>query len=107
MESKPRVLKDYKKLDETVKQLIKLNYPYGFEDHLIKFQNKDGNNVSALPFETDECYYLIRMTVIQAQEIIEDDDDYDDEGELKDEIREEYKENFDEEQEEEPEEDFD
>lgn len=97
MNSKPRVLKDYAKLDETVKQLIKLNYPNGFEDHLIRFLNKEGSNVSALPFETDECYYLIRMTVSQAQEIIDEDDDYED-GFLKDEIREEYEENFDEEE---------
>ena len=97
MSSKPRVVKDYAKLDKRVKQLIKLNYPEGFEDHLIKFQNKDGNTVSALPFETEEYYYLIRMTISQAQEIIEDDDDYDDEGFLKEEIKEEYEENIDEE----------
>lgn len=92
--SKPRVLKDYAKLDKRVKQLIKLTYPEGFESNLIRFQNKDGNNVSALPFETDDTYYLIRMTVSQAQEIIDEDDDYDEDGFLKDEIREEYEENF-------------
>ena len=88
--SKPRVVKDYEKLDKQVKQQIKLNYPDGFEDYLIKFKNKDGNTVSALPFETNAYYYLIRMTVSQAQEIIEDDDDYDDDGSLKEEVKEEY-----------------
>lgn len=90
--SKPRVVKDYAKLDKQVKQQIKLNYPEGFEDHLIKFKNKDGNTVSALPFETSDYYYLIRMTISQAQEIIEDDDDYDDDGFLKEEVKEEYEE---------------
>lgn len=90
--SKPRVVKDYAKLEKLVKQQIKLNYPEGFEDHLIKFKNKDGNTVSALPFETADYYYLIRMTVSQAQEIIEDDEDYDDEGFLKEEVKEEYEE---------------
>lgn len=90
--SKPRVVKDYAKLDKLVKQQIKLNYPEGFEDNLIKFKNKEGNTVSALPFETDDYYYLIRMTISQAQEIIEDDDDYDDEGFLKEEVKEEYEE---------------
>ncbi|PKR80544.1 hypothetical protein CW751_09215 [Brumimicrobium salinarum] len=97
MKSKPRVVKDYVKLDELVKQAIKVNYPEGFEDHLIKFKNKEGNTVSALPFETEDYYYLIRMTVSQAQEIIEDDDDYDEEGFLKDDIKEEYEDNLDEE----------
>ncbi|MCC5923723.1 MAG: hypothetical protein JJT77_08050 [Crocinitomicaceae bacterium] len=93
--SKPRVVKDYDKIDESVKQQIKLNYPEGFEQHLVKFQNKEGKTVSALPFETEEVYYLIRMTVLEAQEIIEEDDDYDDDGFLKEEVKEEYEEKFD------------
>jgi hypothetical protein len=88
--SKPRVVKDYAKLDKRVKQQIKLNYPEGFEDYLVKFKNKDGNTVSALPFETNDYYYLIRMTISQAQEIIEGDEDYDDDGFLKEDIKEEY-----------------
>lgn len=95
--SKPRVVKDFDKIEEAVKQQIKLSYPEGFEDNLIKFQNKDGLTVSALPFETEEKYYLVRMTVSQAQAIIEDDDDYDDDGILRDEVKEEYEDNLDEE----------
>lgn len=94
--SKPRVLKDYAKLEVRVKQLIKLNYPEGFESNLIRFPNKNGDIVSALPFETEDTYYLIRMTISQAQEIIDEDDDYDKDGFLKEEIREEYEEDFEE-----------
>lgn len=93
--SKPRVVKDYDKLEESVQQQIKLHYPKGFEDHLVKFQNKEGHTVSALPFETEEKYYLIRMTILEAQEIIEDDEDYDDDGFLREDAREEYEENLD------------
>jgi hypothetical protein len=93
--SKPRLVKDYDKLDETVKQQIKLFYPSGLESNLVQFQNKEGKTVSALPFETDEIYYLIRMTVLEAQEIIEDDEDYDDDGFLKDEVKEELEEKYD------------
>jgi hypothetical protein len=94
--NKPRIVKDYHKIEEVVKQQIKLAYPDGFEEHLIKFKNKDGLNVSALPFETDEKYYLVRMTITEAQEIIEEDDDYDEDGTLRSEAREEYEENFEE-----------
>ena len=90
MNSKPRVIKDYEKLDEVIKEQIKLVYPNGFSQHLISFTNKDGMLVSALPFETDEKYYLVRMTTQEAIDIINDDDDYDDEGTLKDESREAY-----------------
>ena len=92
--SKPRLVKDYDKVDESVIQQIKLKYPEGFEQHLVKFQNKEGKTVSALPFETDTIYYLIRMTVSEAQEIIEDDEDYDDDGFLRDDVREAYEENL-------------
>ena len=86
---KPRVVKDYEKLDPQIQDMIKLTYPYGFEDNLVKFNNAQGQRVSALPFETEEKYYLVRMTMEEAQSIIEDDDDYDDEGNLTDDAKEE------------------
>ena len=95
---KPRVVKDYDKLDVSVKQQIKLAYPEGFERNLVQFKNKEDKTVSALPFETEDVYYLIRMTILEAQEIIEDDEDYDDDGFLKEEVREEYEDNLDEEE---------
>lgn len=88
--SKPRIIKDYEKLSVEIQERIKLEYPYGFSDNLITFTNKDGLIVSALPFETEDHYYMIRMTVHQAIKIVEDDDDFDDDGTLKDGIKEEY-----------------
>ena len=81
---KKRIVKDYENLPEEVTSQVKMTYPEGFADHLIKFTNKEGKRVSALPFETQEIYYLIRMTINEAHQIIEDDDDYDDEGTLRD-----------------------
>ena len=98
--SKPRIIKDYEKLAEEIQEQIKLFYPEGFEENLIKFRNKEGKMISALPFETEDVYYLVRMTIVEAQEIIREDDDYDDDGMLKEEIREEYEEKYDEEDEE-------
>jgi hypothetical protein len=92
--SKPRVIKDFEKLDEAIQEQIKLEYPDGFSTNLISFINKDGLKVSALPFETEEKYYLVRMTVQQAIEIIEDDDDYDDDGYLKEDIKLDFEEKY-------------
>ncbi|PTN09565.1 hypothetical protein [Mangrovibacterium marinum] len=92
--SKPRVIKDYEKLDEAIKEQIKLEYPNGFSQNLISFTNKDGMLVSALPFETEDRYYLVRMTTQEAIDIISDDDDYDDDGTLKDESREAYEDKY-------------
>lgn len=92
---KPRVVKDYDKLDVSIQEQIKLEYPYGFEDNLVTFTNAEGKRVSALPFETTEKYYLVRMTVEEAQAIIEDDDDYDEDGNLTDEAREDIEDRMD------------
>lgn len=88
---KPRVIKDYDKLDPEIQEKIKLEYPSGYSENLIYFNNKDGKRVSALPFETEEKYYLVRMTVFEAERIIEEDDDYDSTGSLKDSAKENYK----------------
>ena len=86
--SKPRIVKDFDKVSEEVLAQIKLEYPWGFQKKLVTFKNKEGKFVSALPFETDDYYYLIRMTANEAQQIIEDDEDYDDDGNLTEEARE-------------------
>lgn len=88
--SKPRVIKDFDRLDSNIQEQIKLAYPYGFYDSLIHFYNKDGKKVTALPFETDEKYYMVRMTVKEAKTIIEDDEDFDEDGNLKEKIRDDY-----------------
>ncbi len=86
--SKPKIIKDFEKLSEDILAQIKLEYPLGFQKKLITFQNKEGKFVSALPFETDDYYYLIRMTKTEAKEIVEDDEDYDEDGNLTEEAKE-------------------
>ena len=93
--SKPRVVKDYEKLDVAIQEQIKLFYPLGFSRKLIKFTNAEGKLVSALPFETDEKYYLVRMTLQEAIDIVEDDDDYNDDGNLRASVKEEYEDKYD------------
>jgi len=88
--SKPKVIKDYDKLPPEIQEKIKLEYPYGFSDNLISFTNKDGMIVSALPFETEDKYYMVRMSVGEAIKIVEDDDDFDADGILKESIKEDY-----------------
>jgi len=79
-----RIVIDYEKLPEEVVNKIKIEYPDGFEENLITFTNAKGAYVSALPFETEEIYYLVRMTESEARQIIKDDDDYGDDGKLRD-----------------------
>lgn len=91
---KIRVTQVFEKLSDDLQEQIKLSYPHGFSNHLIPFINKEGKKGKALRFETDEKIYLIRMSVVEAQEIISQDDDYDDDGVLKDAKRDEYEDKY-------------
>jgi hypothetical protein len=94
MSNKPRVVKDYEKLDTDLQEQIKLSYPSGFSEYLVSYVDKEGKKRTALPFETDEKYYLVRMTVSEAVQIIDDDDDFDSSGMLKEDIKEELEEKY-------------
>ena len=82
--AKKRIVIDYEKLSDETLNRIKLEYPDGYEDNLITFTNAQGVFVSALPFEIEDIYYLIRMTKNEARDIIKEDDDYSDDGKLRD-----------------------
>lgn len=77
--AKKRVIKDFNALTEEIVQLVKLKYPTGYADHLVSYLDREGKKVSALPFETADTYYLIRMTIQEAKKLIKDDEDFDDE----------------------------
>ncbi|HAN18389.1 MAG: hypothetical protein A2X13_06770 [Bacteroidetes bacterium GWC2_33_15] len=81
--AKKRVVIDYDKLPEDTINRIKMEYPDGYEDNLITFTNAEGRYISALPFETEEIYYLIRMTANEARQIVKDDEDFDSDGKLR------------------------
>ena len=94
MTNKPRIIKDYTKLDIEIQEQLKLVYPDGFSQYLIEFSNAKGQIISALPFETDSFKYMIRMTSKMAKRIIDLDDDYDKDGTLKEEAHESISEKY-------------
>jgi len=95
--TKPRIIKDYDKLPERMIEQLKLVYPKGFRKHLIRFFSADGEQRAGLPFETENSYFLIRMTPKRADALIRVDDDYDENGNLKKSIRHVYEDKYDEE----------
>lgn len=81
--AKKRIIKDYETLPEDIIRMVKMKYPTGYAASLISYTDKEGKKVSALPFETEETYYLIRMTIQDAKRIVKEDEDFDDEGVLR------------------------
>lgn len=91
---KPKVIKDYNKLDKHLQEQIKLVYSDGFADHLIHFFDKNGIKVTALPFETEDKYYMLRMTENEAIQIVDEDEDFDEDGFLKMEVKQDYEDKY-------------
>ena len=97
-QNKPRLITSFEKLDLEMQEQIKLDNPEGFSENLIKFTNRDGELISALRFETEDKIYLVKRSKIVAEQLIEDDDDYDEDGNLTDEAREEYEDKYEDEE---------
>ena len=72
-----KIIKDYVDLPKEVLLLLKTAYPYGYAEHLVSFTDKNGAKTTALPFDTNEVSYLIRMTKQEAIIIMEDDEELD------------------------------
>ena len=56
-----RVIKDFRNLPEEIREAIREKYPSGYFNDLITFADKDKHIISALPYETEEISYLIKM----------------------------------------------
>lgn len=71
---KKKIIKKYEHLTGELVNLIKEAYPDGFEDELISIPLASGELALALPLETEEISYLIKMP---NNSLPEDSDDYD------------------------------
>lgn len=72
--SKPKVIKDFLKLDEDLQEQILELYPNGYEENLILFTDRDGKYAQALPYETEDKFYLLRMPPLKAKKNVMDSD---------------------------------
>jgi len=99
--NKLKVIQSYEKLSKELQREFKQLYADGYSEHLIEFTNAKGEIVSALPFETDDKYYLIKMSHRKIQTVSDDLDQEIDETKLEEEFKSKYKDEYPEEEEEE------
>ena len=71
--AKPRIIKDFDKVGSEIQNRVKGIYPTGFSQHLVTFTNRDGEQRLALPFETEEHYYLLRISESRMIGMTDDD----------------------------------
>lgn len=74
---KKRVIKNFDKIDESLKELINETYPQGYASNIITYDIGGGKLMTALPLETEEISYLIKFPIKE-----EDFNDVDDDAAL-------------------------
>lgn len=86
-----RVIVDYKKLTQSVLDLLVEKYPDGYSDgDIISFRNAHNELVEAVEVKTDDIIYLVKVSVILAERMDnETNDDDDDDDDVEDDVIEE------------------
>jgi hypothetical protein len=73
--SKKRVIKDYEKLTQDLKNLLNETYPGGIAEFVKPFTDVQGKLFYAVPLETDDDYFLIRLPFKMVNVKDEDEED--------------------------------
>lgn len=82
--SKKHIVTSLHNLPQELQDAVKEQYPLGFTDAMIRINKPNGDFFYAVPFDTDEVAYMVKIDVKiddHAQE--EDDKDYYDDDEIK------------------------
>lgn len=70
MKTKPRVIKDLEAADQSIINAIIQKYPMGFSKQLVSFNDLKGKKVLALPYETEDKSYMLKITKAKARAIM-------------------------------------
>lgn len=79
--SKKRLVTSFNNLPQELQDAVKELYPAGFSDAMMRVDKPNGDFFYAVPFETEDISYLVKIDV-KIDDISEEDDDkdyYDDE----------------------------
>ena len=86
---KKRLVVSFNNLPAELQEQVKMLYPAGFSDYMIRVEKPNGDFFYAVSFETEEISYLVKIDV-KIDDVTDDDDDkeyYDDEIKGADEIQ--------------------
>lgn len=59
---KKRIIVDYKNVTNEILDALNNAYPNGYEGKVIKFKNAKGETISAVPVETADSNYLVKIS---------------------------------------------
>ena len=74
--NKKRSVVSFANLSPELQEEVKKLYPYGFTEAMMRIDTPNGDFFYAVPFETDEVMYLVKINV-KIDDHIEEEDDKD------------------------------
>ena len=75
--AKERLVVSLKNMTPELQEEVKAAYPLGFSDYMIRIEKPNGEFFFAVPFETEEISYLVKIDVkIDDMSGEEEDKDY-------------------------------
>ena len=74
--AKKHLVTSYRNLAPELQEEVKSKYPAGFTDAMIRVDKPNGDFFYAVPFETDEIAYLVKIDV-KIDDRADDDEDKD------------------------------
>ncbi len=61
--TKRRLVTSFQKLTPEMQEEVKAKYPLGFSDAMMRIDKPNGDFFYAVPFETEEIFYLVKIDV--------------------------------------------
>lgn len=71
---KRRSVVSFANLPEELQEEVKKLYPYGYNEAMMRIEKPNGDFFYAVPFETDEVSYLVKVAVKIDDHIDEEED---------------------------------
>ncbi len=66
--SKKKVIKSLDSLSEDLKELLKVQYPTGYENSITRINNAKKEPIFVFPLETEEATYLVKLPATKNSE---------------------------------------
>ncbi|MFW5760688.1 MAG: hypothetical protein ACOCXH_06910 [Cyclobacteriaceae bacterium] len=74
--NKKRIIKSYEKLAPELQDLLNKKYPYGYSNQLIRLANSQGENYFAVPLETEDTVYMVKVHIGKVKKQKNADDEF-------------------------------
>ena len=81
--SKRRLITSIHNLTPEQQAELKVLYPLGFNDVMMRYDKPDGTFFYTVPYETEDTYYMVKIDVKVDDGVDDDNDGYYDDDEIK------------------------